>query len=165
MKHKQVLANLIDFKLIKFLEIDLPISDLQGKTISQLIMDLKTKDGETIFVVVERNQQGEQVSWVKRKHKEEAELYSSHMVVQLVKLHGDCITAKLDPDVQQIAKTVAQRDNTSLYLEEAEIEDSSKMKIDQLINIKELETTATNDKSVTIDNASISSFRNKVSFS
>ena len=59
MKHKQVLANLIDFKLIKFLEIDLPISDSQRKTIRQLIMDLKTKDSETIFVAVERNWQGE----------------------------------------------------------------------------------------------------------
>ena len=69
MKHKQVLANLVEFKLADFQEIDSPISDLQGKTIRQLIMDLKNKDGETIFIAVERNWQGEQVSWAKRNTK------------------------------------------------------------------------------------------------
>ena len=62
MKHKQVLANIVEFKLTNFQEIDSPISDLQGKTIRQLIMDLRTKDGETIFIAAERNWQGEQVS-------------------------------------------------------------------------------------------------------
>ena len=63
MKHEQVLANLTDFKLTEFQEIDSPISTLQGKTIRQLIMDLKTADRETIFIAVEKNWQGEQVAW------------------------------------------------------------------------------------------------------
>ena len=61
-KHKQVLANLVEFKLNDFQDIDSPISVLQGKTIRQLIMDLKTKDSKTIFIAVETNWQGEQVA-------------------------------------------------------------------------------------------------------
>ena len=105
-----------------------------------------------------------QVSQTKRKHKEEAEVCSSHVAAWLVKLHGDCITAKLDSDIQQIVKTVMQRDKTHLYPEEAEIEDTSKMKINWLIDIKELKT-ATENKSVTMDNVSIGSFRSLVYFS
>ena len=51
-------------------------------------------------------------------------------------------------------KTVAWRDDASLHLEEAEIEDASKMK----------ETTAAEDKSITIDNLPIGSFRSQVYF-
>ena len=165
MKHKQVLANLVDFKLTDFQEIDSPISDLQGKTIRQLIMDLKTKDGETIFIAVERNWQGEQVSWAKRRYKEDAELYSSHMAAWLVKLHGDCIIAKLDPDIQALVKKVVWRDNVPLYPEEAEIEDASEMKIDWLIDIKDLETTANDDKSIAMDDMSVGSFGSQAFFS
>ena len=138
-KHKQVLANLVDFKLTEFEEIDSPIKDLNGMTIRQLVMDLKTENRETIFIAIERFWQGDLISWAKRKHKAEAEVHSSRIAVQLVKLHRECITAKLDPDVQKIVKTVEQRDDIPLHLEEAEIEDASKMKIDWLIDIKELE--------------------------
>lgn len=61
-KHKQVLANLVDYRLTEFEEIDSPISALQGKTIRQLIMDLKMEKGETIFIAIERSWQGEQVA-------------------------------------------------------------------------------------------------------
>ena len=80
------------------------------------------------------------------------------MATWLVKLRRDCITAKLDPDIQQIVKTVAQRDDAPLCLEEAEIEDAGKMKINWLIDIKELESTPTHNKSVTIDDVSIGFF-------
>ena len=53
-KHKQALANLVDFKLTKFEEICFPIKDLNNMTIRQLIMDLKTKNEETIFIAIER---------------------------------------------------------------------------------------------------------------
>ena len=164
-KHKQVLANLVEFKLTDFQDIDSPISDLQGKTIRQLIMDLKTKDGETIFIAVETNWQGEQVAWAKRKYKEDAELYSSHMAAWLVKLHGDCITAKLDPEIQTLVKKVVWRNNVPLYPEEVEIEDASEMKIDWLIDIKELETMADDDKSIAMDDVSIGSFGSQAFFS
>ena len=54
-KHKQVLANLVDFKLTEFEEINLPIRDLNDRTIRQLIMDLKTESRETIFITIERS--------------------------------------------------------------------------------------------------------------
>ena len=165
MKHKQVLANLAEFKLTEFQEIDSPISALQDKTIRQLIMDLKTVDGETIFIAVERNWQGEQVAWAKRKYSAEAEVYSSHMAAWLVKLHGECITAKLDPDVQQIVKTVEWRENVPLYPEEAEVEDASKMTIDWLIDISEIRTSTVDDKSITMDDVSIGSFGDQSFFS
>ena len=130
MKHKQVLANLSDFKLPDFAEIDAPISSLQGRTIRQLIMDLKTDKGETIFITVERNWQGEQVAWAKRLYKKEAELYSLHMAAWLVKLCGDGVIAKLDPEIQALVKKVEWRDNIPLYPDEAAIEDASEMKID-----------------------------------
>ena len=165
MKHKQVLANLVDFKLPDFQEIDSPISNLQGSTIRQLIMALKTEKGETTFITIERNWQGEQVAWAKRRHKEEVELYSSHMAAWLVKLCGDCAIAKLDPATQTLMKKVGQRNNILLHLEEAEIEDASEMKIDWLIDIKDLETTADDNNSNVMDDASIGSFGSYVYFS
>ena len=165
MKHKQVLANLSDFKLPDFEEIDSPISSLQGKTIRQLIMDLKTEKGETIFITVERNWQGEQVAWAKRLYKKEAELYSSHMAAWLVKLHGDGVIAKLDPATQALVKKVEWRNDIPLYPEEAEIEDAGEMKIDWLIDMKELETNADDDNSIILDDASIGSFGSHVYFS
>ena len=128
-------------------------------------MDLKTAYGETIFIVVEKNWQGEQVAWAKRKHGVEAEAHASHMSAWLVKLHGECVTAKLDPDIQQIVKTVKWRDNIPLYLEEAEIEDASKITVDWIIDISELETTTVDDKSIAMDDVSISSFGDQTFFS
>ena len=87
------------------------------------------------------------------------------MAAWLVKLHGECITAKLDPDIQQIVKTVEWRDNIPLYPEEAEIEDASKMTIDWIIDISELETTTVDDKFVTMDDVSIGSFGDQTLFS
>ena len=95
----------------------------------------------------------------------EAEVFSAHMAAWLVKLHGDSIMAKLDPDMQKIVKMVEWREGVLLYLEEAEIEDAYKMEIDWLIDIKELETTEGDNKSVTIDDISIQSFGDRSFFS
>ena len=73
--------------------------------------------------------------------------------------------AKLDLDIQKIVKTVEQREGVPLYPEEAEIEDACKMEIDWLIDIKELETTGGDDKSVTMDDISIQSFGDRLFFS
>jgi len=45
-----------------------------------------------------------------------------------------------------------------LYLEEAEIEDASKINLDWLINIKDLDIMESDNRSVTIDDISIISF-------
>ena len=42
LKHKQVLANLVDVKLNEFKDINLTISIVKNKTFRKLIMDLKT---------------------------------------------------------------------------------------------------------------------------
>ena len=128
-------------------------------------MTLKTEKGETIFITIERNWQGEQVAWAKRRHKEEAELYSLHVAAWLVKLCGDCAIAKLDPATQILVKKVEWRNNIPLCPEEAEIEDASEMKIDWLIDIKDLETTADDNNSIVMDDASIGSFGSHVYFS
>ena len=165
MKHKQALTNLLDFKLVEFDQIDSPISDLEGTTIRQLIMNLETRGRETIFIVIERSCLGDQVSWAKRKCKAEAKVCLSHIEAQLVKLHRESIFTKLDPDAQKTVKTVEQRDRVPLHPEEAEIEDTSKTKIDWLIDIKELENAGVNNKSVTIDDVSIGLLRDYSFFS
>ena len=80
------------------------------------------------------------------------------MAVWLIKIHGNSIIAKLDSDMQKIVKIVVWRDNTPLYPEKAEIEDASKINIDWLIGIKELDIMEDDDKSIAMDNTSILSF-------
>ena len=164
-KHKQVMANLVDHKLTEFTEIDSPISTVEGKTIRQLIMELKTKKGQTMFVAIEKSWQGEQVAWAKRKYHEEAEKHTSRMAAWLVKMHGDGIFAKLDPDIQKVVKSVVWKNNLPLHPEEVEIEDASTMKIDWLIDIKELETTGVDDKSITIGDVPVATFGSQSFFS
>ena len=65
MKHRQVLANLVEFKLTDFEEIDAPIKSLEDKTIRQLIMDLKSKSGEKLCAAVEQAWNGELALWAK----------------------------------------------------------------------------------------------------
>ena len=76
----------------------------------------------------------------------------------------DSSTAKLDLDMQSSAKAIIQRDRVLFSLEEAKIADASKMDIDQLIDIKELESVEGKDKSIAIDNASIIFFTNQSFF-
>ena len=66
----------------------------------------------------------------------------------------------LDPGIQKIVKIVERREGVPLCLEEAEVEDASKIEIDWPINIEGLEITRGEDKSVTVGNFSIGSFRN-----
>ena len=87
------------------------------------------------------------------------------MTAQLVKLHREYITVKLDPNSQKIVKTIKWRDNILIYLEEVEIDNTSKMKIDQLINLKELENTGVNHTLHTMDDVSNGLFRDQLFFS
>ena len=153
--HGQVLANLVEFKLTDFKDINLLIKNLENKTIRELIMNLESKSGNKIFIVIERSLQGELTLWAKHKFKAEVEIYLSHIAAQLIKIHRNSIIAKLDPDMQNLVKTVIWRDDVLLYPEEAEIEDPSKINIDQLIDIKELDIIESDGKSVAMDNISI----------
>ena len=87
------------------------------------------------------------------------------MAVWLTKIHGMSIIAKLDPDMQNLVKTVVQRDEVSLYPEEAEIEDASKINLDWLIDIKDLDIIESDNRSVIIDDTSIISFSEQSFFS
>ena len=79
MKHRQVLANLVEFKLTDFEEIDSPIKSLEDKTICQLIMDLKSKSGDKLCIARERAWNGELSLWAKRKFKTEVETHASRI--------------------------------------------------------------------------------------
>ena len=80
-------------------------------------------------------------------------------------MHHDAIISKLDPDMKAIIKTVIWRDRVPLYPEEAEIEDASKINIDWLINMKELDIESEDNKSIAMNNISITLFGNYSFFS
>ena len=130
MMHGQVLANLVEYKLTDFEDIDSSIKNLDNKTIRELIITLESKSSDKIFIAIEWSWQGDLTLWAKRKFKVDVEIYSSHMAAWLTKIHGMSILAKLDPDMQNLVKTVVWRDDVPLYLEEAEIEDVSKINLD-----------------------------------
>lgn len=121
--------------------------------------------GEKIFAAIERSWQGDLAAWTKRKHKKEVEVFVSHIAAWLVSLCDSSILAKLDPGVQNMVKSVEWRDRVPLCPEEAEVEDASKIKLDWLIDIRELECTREDDKSVTMDNITTRSFGDKLFFS
>ena len=101
MKHRQVLANLVEFKLKDFEEIDSPIKSLEDKTICLLIMDLRSKGGDKLYIAVERAWNRELALWAKKKFKTEAETHASCMAAWLHKIHRDLILVKLDPHLQE----------------------------------------------------------------
>ena len=53
MMHGQVLANLVEFKLTDFEDIDSLIKNLDNKMIRELIMNLESKSGDKIFIAIE----------------------------------------------------------------------------------------------------------------
>ena len=75
------------------------------------------------------------------------------------------ILAKLDPDMQNLVSTVVWRDDVLLYLEEVEIEDASKINLDWLIDIKELDIMESDNRSVMMDDTSIVLFSKQSFFS
>ena len=156
--HGQVLANLVEYKLTDFKDIDSSIKNLDNKMIRELIMNLESKSSDKIFIAIKRSWQGELTLWAKHKFKVDTEIYSSYIAAWLTKIHRMSIIAKLDPDMQNLVKTVVWRDDVPLYLEEAEIEDASKINLDWLIDIKDLDIIEGDNRSITIDNMSIISF-------
>ena len=53
--HGQVLANLVEYKLTDFEDIDSSIKKLDNKTIRELIMTLKSKSSDKIFIAIKRS--------------------------------------------------------------------------------------------------------------
>ena len=54
-QYKQVLANLFELKASDSNNINSSIRELEGKTIKTLIMSLKKKKGDIVFIVVEHS--------------------------------------------------------------------------------------------------------------
>jgi len=55
MIHRQVLSNLVEFKLTDFEDIYSLIKKLENKTIRELIMNLESKSGKKLYIAVERS--------------------------------------------------------------------------------------------------------------
>ena len=53
MMHGQVLANLVEYKLTDFEDINSSIKNLNNKTIRELIINLESKSGNKIFIAIE----------------------------------------------------------------------------------------------------------------
>ena len=75
------MANLVEFKLTDFEEIDTPIKQLENNIIRKLIMDLELSTRDKLFLAIKRLWQGDLSLWAKYKHKVEVEEYASHMQV------------------------------------------------------------------------------------
>ena len=52
-RHKQIMANLIEHKVLDFDNIDIPIRALEGRTIRKLIMNLEEKEEDKISIAIE----------------------------------------------------------------------------------------------------------------
>ena len=64
-----------------------------------------------------------------------------------------------------MVKTVIWRDDIPLYPEEVEIEDASKINLNWLVDIKDLDIIESDNRSVTMDDMLIISFSKKSFFS
>ena len=94
----------------------------------------------------------------KRKFKAEVKVFSVYIAAWLLKLHRGSILTKIDKDMQKVTKMIQQRKGVLLYLEEVEIEDTSKIQLDLLIDIEELKNIEEKDKSVSLDDVLVVSF-------
>ena len=67
--------------------------------------------------------------------------------------------------MQEVVKTVAQREDVLLYPEEAKIEDASKIEIDWLVDVKELNEFGKDDRLVALDDTLVLSQTDQSFFS
>ena len=126
-------------------------------------MNITSKSGDKLFIAIERAWNGELTLWAKRKFRAEAEMHASHVEAWLIKLHGDSVLSRMDPDMQNVVKAVVWRDGFPLCTEEAEIEDAGNIQIEWLLDMKELEIKEKDDSSIAMDDTSIQSFGENLS--
>ena len=53
-KHKQILNNMVDFRMIEVNNINLPIKKLEHKKLYELIIDMKILLGESVFLAIKK---------------------------------------------------------------------------------------------------------------
>ena len=51
-RHKKVMANLIEYKVLDFDDIDIPNRSLEGRTIRKIIIDLGGKKDNKVFIAI-----------------------------------------------------------------------------------------------------------------
>ena len=120
-------------------------------------MNLKEEKGNIVFVAVECSWQEDWFLWAKKKHKKVAEEYVAYLLAWLVKEYREVVLTKLDPYIQDLVSSVVQTDGVLLYLEDVMIDQASKVTIDWLISIEELEIDESKKLVITIDNVILGS--------
>ena len=55
-KYKQVINNMVDFQMTKFNNINFPIKKLDNKMVRIFIIGMKVKNGEKVFLEIEKFQ-------------------------------------------------------------------------------------------------------------
>ena len=98
-KHKQVLNNIVDFRMSEVENINSPIKKLDYKILYELIMNMKTILGERVFLAIKKSQQGKYVLQAKHKYKEEVSAFTSYLSAQLVKLYRSEVLTKFNPSI------------------------------------------------------------------
>ena len=60
-KHKQVLSNIVGFRIVEINNINLPIEKLDNKMLCKLFVDMKIISREIMFLAIEKLWQGEYI--------------------------------------------------------------------------------------------------------
>ena len=117
-----------------------------------------------VFVAIECSQQGDWSLWAKKKYKKEAEEHAAHLPAWLVKEYGEAILTKLDLYIQDLVSSVVWIDRVLLYPEDIVIDQASKVTIDQLINIEELDIDKRKKSVIAIEDAILGSIGSQTIF-
>ena len=98
----------------------------------------------------------------KHKCKEKASAYASYLPAQLVKSYRSEVLSKFDPEVQELASSIEQRENIPLYPDKIEMKDMNNAKLEWLLDIDDLTLFSEQKNFVAdIDEISVSVFSAK----
>ena len=115
-KYKQVLSNIVNFRMIEIDSINSPIKKLDNKMLYMLIIDMKTISGEKVFLAIKKSQQREYVLQAKDEHEDETSIYASYLAKWLVKLYRAEVLSKFDSDAQELLLSAESREGMLLHL-------------------------------------------------
>ena len=74
-----MISNIVDFRIVEIDNINLAIKKLNDKILCILIMDMKSKSKENIFLAIKKSLQGEYMLWAKCKYEEEVSAFVSYL--------------------------------------------------------------------------------------
>ena len=113
-KHSQIPSNIKTYEIEGVNNIDHPISPDSKLTLTKLIMDLKTEEGDKNSIENTHSWNGVLELWVKKKHKKIASVVANHLPTWLHKSHGDLILPSFSAECQKLAKETKWEGNTPL---------------------------------------------------